>query len=176
MISSNPMKLVTSALLMAGIVGACSEGGTGPQAIPDVAGNYTQSESLPAATCTGNQLPAGGTVVLEAFTQSYPVRIEQTGSAIRLIDIEAPDDPVIGTIDSDGKIALTYHAFFQEAPRGSKTFFDDLTITLALTFDKSTGRISGTGNVVNVFHEGSTTAPVYATCSRGVSISLTPRS
>ncbi len=169
--TSNPFSLRRAVLLLFVIGGAgCGEGSDpspGPPAIPNVAGNYTISTSVPAVTCTPSQPPSGGTVILEAFSQSYAVRIEQTGGVIRLIEVAFPDEPFSGTINAAGEITIVDRFTFREAPRaGNRVFFVDLTGTYALTLDKSTGRITGTVGFVNVFHEGSPSAPIYTTCSR----------
>jgi hypothetical protein len=156
-------------------VAGCSDS-TSPKSIPNVAGNYTISETIPAATCSPAQLPAGGDVILTAFTQSYRVRIEQSGATIRLVDVDFPDTPELGTIDSSGRITITSRLVFQETPReGNRVFFVDLTLTRDLVFDSSTRRLTGTGAATNIFREGSTTNPVYTTCSRhGITLVLTP--
>lgn len=168
---SSPFSLRTALSLLFVIGGAgCGEGSDpspGPTAIPNIAGNYTLSTSVPAVACTPNQPPSGGTVILEAFSQSYPVRIEQTDGVIRLTEVGFPDDPATGTINAAGEITIVDRFTFQEAPRaGNRVFFVDLTATYALTLDKSTGRITGTIGVVNVFHEAAANAPIYTTCSR----------
>ncbi|MDQ3242865.1 MAG: hypothetical protein M3Q09_03985 [Gemmatimonadota bacterium] len=118
-------------------------------------------------TCTPSQPPSGGTVILEAHTGSFAVRIEQTGGVIRLTEVRVPDAPFFGRINAAGEITIIDRFTFQEAPRaGNRIFFVDLTATRALTLDKSTGRITGTVGFVNVFHEGSPNAPVFTTCSR----------
>ncbi len=106
-------------------------------------------------------------MILEAFTQSYAVRIEQTDGVIRLTNVGFPDDPFFGTINAAGEVAIIDRFTFQEAPRaGNRVFFVDLTATRVLTLDKSTGRLTGTIGAVNVFHGASSTAPIYTTCSR----------
>ena len=106
-------------------------------------------------------------MILEAHTSSFAVRIEQTGGVIRLTEIGFPDAPFFGTINAAGEIKIIDRLTFKEAPRaGNRVFFVDVTGTYALTLDKSTGRITGTVGVVNVFHEASPSAPIYTTCSR----------
>ena len=175
----HPRGGLVAAILVASItLGGCSDSTSpGLTAIPNVAGNYTLSESIPAATCTPNQLPPGGIVILEAFTQSYDVRIEQTGNTVRLIDVDFPDIPETGTIDASGKISFSTKDLFQETPREpNRIFFVDLTFTRDLQYDASTKRITGTGTAVNIFREGSATSAVFTTCSRqGITSTLTPR-
>ncbi|MEO8577414.1 MAG: hypothetical protein ABI556_11960 [Gemmatimonadales bacterium] len=161
------------------LAGACSDGGTTDPTptVPTVAGNYTLSEAIPAASCSPNQLPSGGIVVLTAFTQVYPVRIEQSGSVIRIVSVDFPDDPETGTIDSDGRITTSSRIVFQEDPRaGNRVFFVDLLLERSLQFDRSTGRITGTASANNVFREGSSTAAIFTTCNRqGATVTLSPR-
>lgn len=142
--------------------------------IPQVAGNYSITESVTAATCSPNQLPAGGTVILIAFSQTFDVIIQQTGSALKLYEVGFPDEAERGTVDAAGRISLSFHVVFQEEPReGNRVFFDDLTGQRDLQFQESAGRITGTSAYVNVFHENAISTPVFTTCSRqGNSTSL----
>jgi hypothetical protein len=134
--------------------------------IPQVAGTYSLTESVTAATCTPNEPPAGGTVRLEAFSQTFDVQISQTGSSLRLYELGHPESADEGTIETDGRISFDGHVDFEETPReGNRVFFVDLTIHRELQV-QSTTRISGSASYVNVFHEGSITAAIYATCSR----------
>lgn len=136
------------------------------------------TESVTAATCTPNQLPAGGIVILEAFSQTFDVTIVQTGTALKLYEVGFPDEAETGTIDAGGRISLAFRVLFQETPReGNRVFFDDLTIQRDLQAQESAERITGTSSYVNIFHEGLTTAPVYTTCSRqGSSTTLVRKS
>jgi hypothetical protein len=134
--------------------------------IPQVAGTYSLTESVTAATCTPNEPPAGGTVRLEAFSQTFDVQISQTGSTLKLYELGNPVASEEGTIGTDGQITFSSHLGFEETPReGNRVFFVDLTIARELQV-QSAERITGGASYVNVFHEGSSTAAVYATCSR----------
>lgn len=147
----------------------CGGGGTGTDApsIPRVAGTYAITEAVTAANCAPNQLPPGGTVILVAFSQTYDVIIQQTGSALKLYEVGFPDEAETGTVDASGKITLSIRIQFQEEPReGNRVFFDDLTIQRDLQFQESAGRITGTSTYVNVLHENAISAPVFTTCSR----------
>lgn len=161
------------------LIGCGGSGSTdaGPT-IPQVAGTYTITEAVTAAACTPNQLPAGGTVILIAFSQTFDVIIQQTGSALKLYQVGFPDEAERGTVDAAGRISLSFHVVFQEEPRdGNRVFFDDLTGQRDLQFQESTGRITGTASYVNVFHENAISAPVFTTCSRqGGSVSLVRKS
>jgi hypothetical protein len=67
------------------LVGCSGTTDAGPS-IPRVAGTYSITESVTAVTCTPQEPPAGGTVQLEAFSQTFDVQIDQTGSALKLYD------------------------------------------------------------------------------------------
>ena len=106
-------------------------------------------------------------MVVSAFLLEYDVRIEQTGSTLKLTEIDFPTDVETGTIDPSGKISFGIRVLFEETPReGNRIFFVDLTIGRDLQFQQSTSTIVGTSSAVNIFREGSATAPVYTTCSR----------
>jgi hypothetical protein len=124
------------------------------------------TESVTGTTCTPNEPPGGGIVRLDAFSQTFDVQISQTKSTIKLFEFGNPEATDEGTINTDGKISFSGHQAFQETPRaGNRVFFVDLKIVRELQV-QSAERITGSASYVNVFQEGSTTAPVYATCSR----------
>jgi hypothetical protein len=134
--------------------------------IPQVAGTYSITESVTAVTCTPNEPPPGGTVRLEAFSQTGDVQIDQTGSTLKLYEPGHPEIAESGPIETDGSISFSGVFNFEETPReGNRVFFVDLTIHRELQVE-STARIAGSASYVNVFHEGSSTAAIYATCSR----------
>ena len=65
---------------------------------------------------------------------------------------------------------------FQEDPReGNRLFFVDLTASHELQRVDNGARFAGSGSYVNIFHEGSATAPVFATCSRTVTTTFARR-
>jgi hypothetical protein len=141
-------------------------GDSGGPSIPQVAGTYSLTESLTATTCTPTDPPPGGTVRLEAFSQTYDVQITQTGTALQLFEVGIPQAAETGTIASDGSMSFTVNFAFEEAPReGNRVFFVDLTVQRELQVQSAT-QISGSAMYVNVFHEDSITAPTYATCPR----------
>jgi hypothetical protein len=147
------------------LVGCSGTTDAGPS-IPRVAGTYSITESVTAVTCTPQEPPAGGTVQLEAFSQTFDVQIDQTGSALKLYELGHPEAAEAGTIDADGRISFNGLFTFEEAPReGNRVFFVDLTIHRELQTQATAG-IAGSATYVDVFHEGSSTAPIYATCSR----------
>jgi|RhiMethySRZTD1v2_1073278.scaffolds.fasta_scaffold327317_2 hypothetical protein len=134
--------------------------------IPQVAGTYSITESAGAATCTPKEPPAGGIVRLDAFAQTYDVQIDQTGSTLALYEVGHPEVPEAGTIDIDGNILFSGQVSFEETPReGNRVFFVDLAINRELQV-QSTSRVTGQALYQNVFHEGSATAAIYATCTR----------
>jgi hypothetical protein len=154
--------LIGAAQLLAGCGGTTDNGPAAPQ----VAGTYSITESVDAATCTPVEPPPGGTVRLEAFPQTSDVQITQTGATLSLYEVGNPGAAEAGTIQADSTISFSGQFAFEEAPReGDRVFFVDLTINRQLQL-QSTGQIAGTASYVNLFHEGSSTADVYATCSR----------
>jgi hypothetical protein len=156
---------------MSQVLVGCS-GTTDAPDVPQVAGTYSVTQSVTAATCAPNELPAGGTVRLEAFSQTFSVQINQVGSTLTLTESGQPTPSESGTIDAAGAISLDGTLDFQEAPReGDRTFFVHLTFHDDLQV-QSAGRINGTSSYVNVFHEGSSTAATYTTCSRDGTIEL----
>lgn len=164
-------------LLAAGwLVSACGDSGTGPKQTPNVTGLYQWREQVAAVTCTPQRPPeGGGTVILGAFAFDFPVRIQQAGSQLTVIDINFPNDPgPTGTIDQNGNITLGYVVDFQEDPRtGNRNFFVHLTADNNLQVAANGARLVGTGSYVNVFRENSASAPVFATCSRTSTLELT---
>ncbi len=154
--------LIGAGQLLAGCGGTTDNG----PSVPQVAGTYSITESLDAATCAPVEPPPGGTVRLEAFSLTYDVQITQTGATVALFEVGNPGAAEAGTIQADSTISLSDQFVFEEAPReGDRVFFVDLTINRVLQL-QSTGQIAGSASYVNVFHEGSSTADVYATCSR----------
>jgi hypothetical protein len=134
--------------------------------IPQVGGTYSITESVAAVTCTPTDPPPGGTVRLEAFSQTFDVQIDQTGSTLQLYELGHPEIAEAGTIGTDSTVSFDGLLVFEEAPReGNRVFFVDLTIHRDLQL-QSTARIAGSASYVDVFHEGSSTAAIYATCSR----------
>ncbi len=159
--------LHTAFLISAGQLFIGCGGTTDTQpSIPQVAGTYSITESVAAVTCTPTEPPPGGTVRLEAFSQTFDVQIDQTGSTLQLSEVGHPEFAETGTIGTDSTISFDGVVVFEEAPReGDRVFFVDLTIHRDLQV-QSTEQIAGSASYVDVFHEGSSTAAVYATCSR----------
>jgi hypothetical protein len=191
--SLRPSLLACSALLFA-IVAACGGGGagagggdavtapvlvnTGPGStgVPDVSGFYMRVNNGAASTCTPQNLPpGGGTVILEAYVDSQPVKLYQNGTRLTLAYVNYPQAPAdTGTVDLSGKLSMGITGTgSKEALRGTRQFYVDLTGTFALTkpsADAST--VSGVGNFKYVYHEDAATAPIYATCTRTIDISF----
>src|SRR4051794_29551572 len=82
--------------------------GPGNTGTPDVSGDYLRIDNAAAATCTPQDLPpGGGTVRLQAFVDSAPVRLYQNGTRIQLAYLNFPDQEAdTGTVDLTGKIAM----------------------------------------------------------------------
>jgi len=154
----------------------CGGDSTGPD-VPNVAGRYQRSDVFAATTCTPQRPPPGGTVILDAFSLSATVRIEQTGSRLTMTYPDFPGNaPDTGSVDRNGKVTFGFTVNFQEDPReGNRLFFVDLTASHELQRVDSGARFAGSGSYVNIFHEGSATAPVFATCSRTVTTTFARR-
>ena len=143
---------------------------------PNVTGRYQAITNLAAVTCTPQSPPAGGgTVIFTAFSDTVLIRILQSGARLTLTYPEFPGSSAdTGQVAQDGTVTYGYKETFREEPRaGNRTFFVDLTASQVLRRPENTTRLTGTGSYVNVFHEGSATAPVFATCSRTSTVELT---
>ena len=165
-----------SALGLPAFVLGCGGDSTGPDA-PNVAGRYLRTDAFDATTCTPQRPPPGGTVILDAFSLSVTVRVEQTGSRLTMTYPEFPAaSPDTGSVDGSGKVTFGFKVSFQEDPReGNRLFFVDLTAGHELQRLDDGARLAGSGSYVNIFHEGSATAPVFATCSRTVTTTFARR-
>ncbi len=139
-----------------------------PPSTPNLEGEYHRLDMLGAVTCTPHRPPSGGTVILDAFTMSAIVRIEQTGSRITLTDLGAPEAPVdTGTVDPAGRVTFGGRFTFREARReGNRQFFVDLTIRATLERVDGSQRLVGPITYENVFREGDPGADVFSTCTR----------
>jgi len=172
------IRLYLAAALLIGagqLLAGCGGSTDNSPSLPRVAGTYSITESIDTAPCAPVDPPPGGTVRLEAFSQTYDVQITQSGSTLSLYEVGHPESAEAGTIQADSTISFSGEFVFQEAPReGNRVFFVDLTITRDLQL-QSTGQIAGSSSYVDVFHEGASTAPVYATCSRQGAAQLVPK-
>ena len=158
--------LQAASLICSGQLLACGGTTDTDLSLPQVAGTYSITESATAATCSPNQPPAGVTVRLDEFSQTFDVQITQNGSVVRLFEFGHPEATEEGTIEPDGRISLSGQFVFEETPReGNRVFFVDLSIARDLQV-QSTEQITGSASYVNVFHEGSSTTAIYARCSR----------
>lgn len=153
---------------------------TGPEntGTPDVSGFYTRVEVDPAASCTPTAPPTGGTVILGDFTDSQPIKLYQNGTRLTLAYVNTPQLPAdTGRVDLAGKIVLGIQGIgMKENLREGRQFYVDLTGSAQLTPSQSGTEYTGTGDYTYVFHEGSASAPVYATCTRTVSFDFTKTS
>src|SRR4051812_12207122 len=122
----------------------CGGDSTGPQ-VPNVAGRYQRGDAFVATTCTPQRPPPGGTVILDAFSQSAAVRIEQTGSRLTLTYPDFPGSlPDTGSVDGDGTVTFGFKVNFQEVPReGNRLFFVDLTASHELQRVDNGARLAG---------------------------------
>jgi hypothetical protein len=183
-------KLLGGALLLAMVAGCGGGGGggevTGPKLVntgpgttgtPDVSGYYTRVNNASASTCTPQNLPTpGGTVNLDPFTDTQPIRLYQNGTKLTLAYLKLPDLAAdTGTVDLAGKIAmgLEKSGSKENLRAGNRQFYVDLTGTFGLTRPDANSPYTATGNYKYVYHENSATAPVYATCTRTIAITFT---
>ena len=186
--SQSVPSLLGGALIFA-IAAACGGGGgdvvTGPKLVntgpgntgtPDVSGVYMRVDNAAAATCTPQDLPpGGGTVRLQAFLDSSSVRLYQNGTRIQLAYLNYPDQEAdTGTVDVSGKIAMGIAGTAQKENlrAGTRQFYVDLKGSFTLTRADASAPYQATGNYTYVYHEDSPTAPVFATCTRTVTLTF----
>jgi hypothetical protein len=186
--ASIPASLLFCSALLFAIVVACGSGGgdsitepklvnTGPgnTGAPDVSGLYMRTDNAAASTCTPQSLPpSGGTVQLEAFVDSAPIRLYQNGTRVTLAYLEFPDKPAdTGSVDLAGKLSMAIVGTgSKENLRGTRQFYVDISGTFGLTRPDANSPFSATGNYSYVYHENSATAPVFTTCTRTIAITF----
>lgn len=165
-------------ILAAALLTGCGDDSTGP-GIPNVAGTYVVTGSIEAVTCTPRQLPAGGSVILEAFKfedfdPPFRLQIKQDGSQLTVTDVDFPEFfTYTGTVDRNGNVTFETTVEFEEEPReGNRIFRVTLTESYKLQREDGGNRLRGTASFVNVFREGESTE-VFTTCSRGATATLT---
>jgi hypothetical protein len=180
--------LLCGAVLFA-IVAACGGAGgdtvTGPTLVntgpgntgtPDVSGVYMRIDNAAASTCTPQSLPAGGgTVKLDAFVDSAPVRLYQNGTRIQLAYLNFPDQEAdTGTVDLSGKLemGISGKGSKENLRAGTRQFYVDMAGAFDLTRSDASSPFQATGSYTYVYHEDATTAPVYATCTRTIDITF----
>jgi hypothetical protein len=148
--------------------------GPGNTGTPDVSGDYLRIDNAAAATCTPQDLPpGGGTVRLQAFVDSAPVRLYQNGTRIQLAYLNFPDQEAdTGTVDLTGKIAMGITGTGQKENlrAGTRQFYVDMKGSFSLTRPDAGAPFGATGNYTYDYHEDAATAPVFATCTRTVDI------
>jgi len=153
---------------------------TGPEntGTPDVSGFYTRVETDPAASCTPTNPPTGGTVILSNFTDTQPIKLYQNGTRLTLAYVNTPQLPAdTGRVDVSGKIILGIQGVgMKENLREGRQFYVDLSGSAQLTTANAGAKYTGTGSYTYVFHEGSPSAAVYATCTRTVAFDFTKTS
>jgi hypothetical protein len=181
-------KLIGGALLVA-LAAACGgKGGgeiTGPKLVntgpgtsgtPDVSGFYTRVNNAGASTCTQALPTPGGTVNLDPFTDTQPIRLYQNGNKITLAYLNLPDLAAdTGTVDVAGKISMGLEkAGSKENLRaGNRQFYVDLLGSFGLTRPDANSPYTANGAYKYVYHENSATAPIYSTCTRTIAITFT---
>ena len=149
--------------------------GTGPGEFPKVQGYFTRNESVGAVTCAPQAAPNGGDIAMGSYQLSEPVGFTQSGSKVSIVLINYPaNTPDTGTVDMSGKVTLGFQFTRKEAAlREGRQFYVDVSGSFVLNRAPDGNSLSGTGSYQNVLHEGSATAPVYTTCSRTSTISMT---
>jgi hypothetical protein len=177
--STRPLLAIASLALL-GVAG-CNGGGdetTGPVGTtdPGAAGRYRAVRNITAITCTPSRPPAGGgTVNLEAYSDTVVIRLVQSGTRLTVsypeLQTAATDT---GSVDPSGTIRLGSKKTFQEAVRtGNRTFFVEATATEDFRKTASPTVYAGGGIYVSTFREGTATAPKFADCYRSGSTQLT---
>jgi len=178
--------LLCGALVFAILV-ACGGGDsvTGPKLVntgpgntgtPDVSGLYMRIDSANASTCTPQDLPrGGGTVILEAFVDSAPVKLYQNGTRIQAAYLNFPDQEAdTGQVDVSGKLAMgiSGKGSKENLRADSLQFYVDLTGTFNLTRADASSPYKALGSYTYVYHKDAASAPPYATCTRTIQITL----
>jgi hypothetical protein len=185
--ASTPASLLLCGALLFAIVAACggADAVTGPKLVntgpgttgtPDVSGLYMRVNNATASTCTPQNLPnPGGTVKLEAFVDSAPIRLYQNGTKITLAYLQFPDNAAdTGTVDLSGKLTMGFilPGSKENLRAGTRQFYVDISANFQLTRPDANSPFAGIGNYSYVYHENSATAPVYATCTRTIDITF----
>jgi hypothetical protein len=149
--------------------------GTGPGEFPKVQGYFQRNESVAAATCAPVSAPSGGDIAMGSYPLSEPVAFTQSGSKVSIVLVNYPNNtPDTGTVDMSGRVTLGFQFTRKEtALREGRQFYVDVSGSFVLDRATDGTRLVGTGSYQNVLHEGSATAPVFTTCSRTSTISLT---
>jgi len=148
--------------------------GTGPGEFPKVQGYFQRNENVAAISCTPETPPSGGDIATGSYQLSEPVGFTQSGSKVSIVLMNYPGDPPdTGTVDMSGKVTLGFKLSLKEkALRENRQFYVDITGTFVLNRLEDGARLSGTGSYENVLHEGSATAPIFATCTRTSTIEM----
>lgn len=149
--------------------------GTGPGEFPKVQGYFTRNESVGAVTCAPQAAPSGGDIAMGSYQLSEPVGFTQSGSKVSIVLLNYPaNTPDTGTVDMSGKVTLGFQFTRKEAAlREGRQFYVDVSGTFALDRAPDGNTLSGTGSYKNVLHEASATAPIYTTCTRTSTLTLT---
>ena len=190
--ASAPAPLLLCAALLVAIVAGCGGGGdgggdtvTGPPVlvntgpgttgVPDVSGFYMRVNNAAASTCTPQDpTPAGGTVQLAAFVDSQPIKLYQNGTKLTLAYTNFPQAPAdSGVVDLAGKLTMGIAGTgSKENLRGTRQFYVDISGDFVLTRPDASSPYTGPGNFKYVYHENAATAPVFATCTRSITVTF----
>jgi hypothetical protein len=167
---------VIIASLLLWILPGCGSDSAGPRP-SDVSGLYEAVTDPGPTTCE----PASAAEVLQAVIGAIPlritVRVEQLDAQVRMTAIAAEgtdgrpvtlDDPqpIVGPLLADGTVHFTTHLSSPLTLEG-RTLFQETTISSSGRFDREADPMtfSLVSSGTNVFREGSTTGPVFATCT-----------
>jgi hypothetical protein len=149
--------------------------GTGPAEFPKVQGYFTRNESVNAATCAPTAPPTGGDIAMGSYQLSEPIGFSQSGSKVSIALLNYPNNPPdTGTVDMTGKVTLGFQFTRKEtALREGRQFYVDVSGSFVLDRAPDGNTLTVTGSYKNVLHDGSASAPVYTTCSRTSTLTLT---
>ena len=151
--------------------------GPGNTGTPDVRASTCASTSANASTCTpvAPPLRGGGTVILEAFVDSAPVKFYQNGTRIQAAYLNFPyQEADTGQVDVSGKLAMgiSGKGSKENLRADSLQFYVDLTGTFNLTRADASSPYKALGSYTYIYHKDAASAPVYATCTRTIQITL----
>jgi hypothetical protein len=174
----NPLRGITfiiASLPVCALPG-CGSDSAGPTP-SDVSGLYEAVTDPSPSTCE----PASALQVLEPVTGSIPlhitVRVEQLGAQVRMtalaaegvdgrpVTLDSPQ-PVLGTLLADGAVQFETRLSSSFTLEG-RSLFEETTISSSGRFDREADPMtfSLVSAGTDVFREGSTTGPEFATCT-----------
>lgn len=176
------MKKITPVLAAAAAVFSGCTDASSP-AFPDVAGLFEWVEVAGPATCSPTEAAAvlDATLPLAPITFTGLLRIRQSGELLTWEAVEIEGTPINdalpitvamdpgGSFVSEQQLEDQFTIHYPNSP--DRTFYHQLTGRIAGRFDLQARPLRAilSGTVLEVFREGSQSAPVFATCT-------TPRS